>query len=46
MANIEKTDLYKQWLKDHEAIQSGVIFKKKDSTEEQEQRIAKAQTDY
>jgi predicted phage terminase large subunit-like protein len=46
MANVEKSDLYKQWLKDHEAIQSGEIFKKKESQEAKEQRIAKAQADY
>lgn len=46
MANPYKTDAYKEWRRQHEATQSGEIFKKKEDPSVQIKRIERARKDY
>ena len=46
MANPYKTDAYKEWRRQHEATQSGEIFKKKEDPSVQQKRIERARKDY
>ena len=46
MANPYKTDAYKEWRRQHEATQSGEIFRKKEDPSVQIKRIERARKDY
>ncbi len=46
MANPYKTEIYKEWRRQHEATQSGEIFKKKEDDSSKHRRIERARKDY